>query len=356
MLTQENYNRYKKGNYSKDDFEALKKAMQDKKGRTQLDVFMREDWLELNNTDVKFEKDLQYILHKIHYIINDEKPEKYQLLRRLWYNYSRIAAVLLIAAIVTIIILYKNDKNSAILRNEIAYSEIHTPLGSRSKFHLPDGTTGWLNTGSVLKYQIPFKNNRHVLLNGEAFFDVVHDEKSPFTVEFSGMNVHVLGTSFNVMAFEDDAVSEVILVKGKVEITDKAGKFSTKLDFDQKFSLDKNQRSAQIENIDAQNYVAWKEGKLIFRNEPLPEVAKRLGRWYNVEFVIKDKELNDIRYRATFVDEQLSEILRLLSLSAPISYKIEDRIMNNDNEFLKKKVILTYNKNYKLLPMKKPET
>ena len=209
---------------------------------------------------------------------------------------------------------------------------------------MPDGSSGWLNSGSVLKFAQPFVNDRKLSLTGEAYFDVKHLDDSDFKVAFADLYVNVLGTKFNVMAYDDEDIAEVILEQGSIYILNEEEKLISNVEPNQKFTLNKRLKSASLEQVDASSYTSWKEGKLIFRNEPITNVVKRLGRWYNVDFVLADDQLLDISYRATFVNEQLEEVLKLLSFSAPIRYEIEDRKMNDDHEFIKRKVILRLDK------------
>ncbi len=107
--------------------------------------------------------------------------------------------------------MYRSDGNVT--------STIYAPFGARVSFSLPDGTTGMLNSGSKLSYSLPFKNNRQIKLEGEAWFEVRHDEEYPFEIRTGNSTLKVLGTSFNMSAYPDENYVEVVLQNGKVEFT-----------------------------------------------------------------------------------------------------------------------------------------
>ncbi len=336
------YKRFTTGKYSQKDYHVIKDSFF-KPNDQKLNSYLKEDWEDSQNKAVSEDKSLYHILYKIQNKIHNEQSEgKDSLMKKIWHSYSKIAAIFLIPillAIPTYIIIQNREKEAG-----ITYTEIHAPLGTRTKFELPDGSTGWLNSGSVLKFAQPFVNDRKLSLTGEAYFDVKHLDDSNFKVAFADLYVNVLGTKFNVMAYDDEDIAEVILEQGSIEILNDEEKLLSNVEPNQKFTLNKRLKSASIEKVDANSYVSWKDGKLIFRNEPITNVVKRLGRWYNVDFVLADDQLLDINFRATFVNEQLEEVLKLLSYSSPIRYEIEDRKMNDDHEFIKRKVILRLDK------------
>ncbi len=334
------YKRFTSGKYSQKDYLAIKDSINNPDHK--FNTYLKEDWDQsLQNKEE--DKNLYHILFKIQQEIHSESiGNRGSLLKNIWRSYSKLAAIFLIPlmlAIPTYLIITNQEKEAG-----ITYTEIHAPLGTRTKFELPDGSSGWLNSGSVLKFSQPFVNDRKLSLTGEAYFDVKHLDGSDFKVAFADLYVNVLGTKFNVMAYNDEDIAEVILEQGSIEILNEEEKLISNVEPNQKFTLNKRLKSASIEQIDANSYTSWKDGKLMFRNEPIINVVKRLGRWYNVDFVLADDQLLDINYRATFVNEQLEEVLKLLSYSTPIRYEIENRKMNDDHEFLKRKVILRLDK------------
>lgn len=217
-------------------------------------------------------------------------------------------------------------------------STIYAPLGARVSFNLPDGTTGMLNSGSHLSYSLPFTINRQVKLEGEAWLEVSRDENHPFEISTGNSTVKVLGTSFNMSAYPAENYVEVVLQQGKVEFQDNSG--------DEKVTMLPSERLVfQNGNIsksvtDPAKYSAWTEGKLVFRGDPMAEVARRIERWYNVKVILADKELEKYSFRATFLDDTLEEVLRCLSLTSPIRYNIAPRELMQDGTYKKEEVTI----------------
>jgi ferric-dicitrate binding protein FerR (iron transport regulator) len=147
-----------------------------------------------------------------------------------------------------------------------------------------------------------------------------------------------------VIANEDENTEEIILQTGKVDVSSKEGKQLAILSPNEKLILDIEKRVFGRNQVEASQYTSWKEGKLVFRNENMQQVARRLSRWYNAEVVIDDRMLDDYTFHATFIDEPLDEVLKLLSITTPISYQEEKRVSNDDGVFQKRRIILSINK------------
>ena len=282
-------------------------------------------------------KNLLPILNQIHQSNKRSQQSTLGQRNRFIQIYQKVASVALIPILLTgaLWMLLQISPSS-----KTAMAEIVAPAGARIQFELPDGSTGWLNNGGSLSYPVDFSSNRNVELKGEAMFDVKKNKRHPFRVNIPQFTVEVLGTKFNVSAYETDELAEVVLAEGSVKVIDQNSSPIGKLVPGQQLTYHKNDQKIKIEKVKVEEYLAWTEGKLMFRNEPLKNVAKRLGRWYNVDVVIEDKELEEYPYRATFEGEVLDETLKLFSLTAPIGYRVESRKTNPDGSITKKKVIL----------------
>jgi ferric-dicitrate binding protein FerR (iron transport regulator) len=228
----------------------------------------------------------------------------------------------------------------AYLKKE-TWVEIKAPAWTRVQFSLPDGTTGWLNSNSSVKYNGNFITNRQVTLSGEAFFDVFKDKGRPFRVSTNEINVEVLGTRFNIASYEDENNVEVVLEEGKLVFNDKEMNKSYTMNPNDLIVYDKKLMDFSTEVIQPQKYLSWTEGKLVFRNDPLDVIARRLERWYNIDVEVKGSFREDLRLRATFIDESLEEVLALLKRSLAVNYKIEKGSIKTDETYAKKKVIIT---------------
>ncbi|HUX57470.1 MAG TPA: FecR domain-containing protein, partial [Bacteroidales bacterium] len=219
--------------------------------------------------------------------------------------------------------------------------EIKAPAWTRAQFSLPDGTTGWLNSNSSVKYNGNFNADRQVTLTGEAFFDVFKDKKRPFIVNTNEVNVKVLGTRFNIASYKNENNVEVVLEEGKLVFNDKEMNKSYTMRPNDLVVYDKTLRDFSSEVVDPRKYLSWTEGKLEFRNDPIDVIARRLERWYDVDVEINGIISQQQRLRATFIDDSLEEVLYLLKRTLPIDYKIENRELKPDETYAKKKVIIT---------------
>lgn len=239
---------------------------------------------------------------------------------------------------------------------ESAYSEkkikpvpaaIVAQHGARTRILLPDGSTVWLNGGSKLEYSKRFaKDTREVYLKGEAFFDVVKNPKRPFIIHTAKMDVRVLGTRFNVKAYEDDATTETSLIRGSVEVFLK-NKPSEKylLKPNEKLVLQNNPLPSAEKNTEKQNirkspvveikeltYIngsekdvetSWTRNILSFEDESFLDVAHKMERWYDVNFEFKNKKWEKQYLRGSFENETLEQAMTALKFSNGFNYRIE---------------------------------
>ena len=262
----------------------------------------------------------------------------------IWFYWKRIAAVLLIPLIIGNLLYFIFSKSNNSSDQEPVYNELYAAFGTRSALKLSDGSSVWLNSGSSIKYPDRFiGNSRTVFLVGEAYFEVESNLTKPFIVETSSLKVKATGTKFNVSVYPSDDKAEVTLVSGKVDIsrTDAKGNVkNSKLDKNQLYSFNKADFTTSITNVDSYKYISWKDGKLVFRNEPLSDVVKEIGQIFNCDIEIKGEDIKNYSYRATFQDESLEEILKLLKISSPIDYTEVKRIPLPDGSFPRKKIII----------------
>lgn len=222
------------------------------------------------------------------------------------------------------------------------YAEVRSAAGTVIRYELPDQSVVWLNAGTTLRYPVSFrKENRQVELEGEAFFEVQADARHPFYVNTpSGLSVHVYGTAFNVNAYPDDNTLETVLEKGKVEIIVPTRQKTVKLLPGERLLYDKQNGEIIHEEVNVYEKTAWKEGKLIFRNAELDDIFKTLSRRFNVDIQYINHSGKPYRYRATFRDETLSQILDYLAKSAELKWHIEDSVQQADGTFSKSKIVV----------------
>ena len=263
--------------------------------------------------------------------------------------FSRVAAILILPLLAySVFVTVKMNSGSTTQNKELVWQTVKTPAGMQTDFLLPDGSHVWLNSGSVFKYPVSFASDvRQVELTGEAFFDVVKNPGHPFLVQAGKMNIAVKGTRFDVINYPGETLTELILESGSVNLF--SGKYSDHQSIanirpGQSASLENANNKLTISKVDIDKYTAWKEGKLIFKDDRMDEVVRKLNRWFNVDIILKSPELNEYVYTATYRDETLSQILELLTISAPIRYSISERERQTDNSYSKRKIVLTKRK------------
>jgi ferric-dicitrate binding protein FerR (iron transport regulator) len=289
------------------------------------------------------------ILDKIHHNIKIEEGtflNKNKSKVSFIHYLSRIAAVLFIPLLVASLLLLFQVES---FKSEKSWAEIHAPYGTRTDFHLPDGSTGHLNGGSTIIFPVRFTGKiRNIKLTGEAYFNVVSNHKRPFIVSTERIDVKATGTSFNVMAYPDEAITEVTLLNGKVEVLRKKENVIASMGVlkpDESLIYNAKSDSRKIQSGNSADKLSWVDGKLIFKYEPFDEVIRKLNRWYNVNIEIKDTLLESYIYYGAFQDETLDEVLKLLQYTAPIKYQDIERKRKQDGTFEKRGIEIYYSKN-----------
>lgn len=300
----------------------------------QMAKLWRETSLGVDPNEVDVEKALRSTLSKI------GRSSTQRVLRRAFDLWQRVAAVLVIPILAFSIyqFIQEPEKTLAVF-NSPAMIEVKAPYGSQTQITLPDQSKVWLNAGATLRYPQSFNSQeRNVELNGEAYFKVESNELSPFTVTTSSLKVRATGTAFNVNACGRDSIAWVALVEGKVQVTVPTSTEALVMDAGKKFAYNRKSTKTSYAADDMYKLCAWKDGIMVFRNDPLNAVFARLERHYNVKFKVKDRPIGGYIYRATFEEESLSEIIRLLELSTPISFKYLPREVGSDYAYSKQKI------------------
>lgn len=200
---------------------------------------------------------------------------------------------------------------------------MHTSIGEMKEIILPDSSRVWLNAMSTLRYPQQFSGDkREVSLEGEAFFDIGKDEQRQFVVHAGNTSTAVLGTAFNIAAYEPDADIIVSVMRGKVQVAD-AALTSGILTPGHQIHYKPATKEMLQETIAITDKASWVEGKLVFDEMPMAQITAALARWYHVTFEFDNEQLKYCRYTATF-DKAMSlpELLDLFSQINNITYKI----------------------------------
>ncbi len=214
----------------------------------------------------------------------------------------------------------KNQK----LSSASTINTLSTPVGGQYQLRLEDSTEVWLNAASSISFPTAFSDKeRSVEVTGEVYFEVKRDPSKPFKVNFNGNTITVLGTHFNVMAYEDEDLNRVTLLEGSVNLSNASSQ--SKLIPGQQAVV--NRRTSAIENrkVNVEEAVAWKKGFFFFENENIESIMRKLARWYNTttdyKGDMKGKEFSGTVSRF----ENISEVLDLLEETGSIHYKINAR-------------------------------
>ncbi len=308
-------------------------------GRTtkaEVDQFVHEDWQSFQEVSSETPKDLSGVLAKVHHQINQWNFARNQSFQyRLYRYYSAVAAVLLIPLIILAVMKWEPREEGAPAKG---FLTLQAPKNSRINYVLPDSSQVSLRAGGTLTIPVNFADNRQLKLTGEAFFDVTKDARHPFVVTLPSGQVEVLGTRF-IAASQDENHLEVVLEEGQVK--------ATVPNYADAFLLIPNQRlevingKAQLENVEAITYSSWKDGKLIFKDEPFPRIVERLEEWYGIHIELSSDQLNHYSFRGVFVDESLEEVLRMMAFTLPIKYKIVERKSLPDGSYSPRRVVIS---------------
>lgn len=329
----EKIDRYIEGTADDSEREFVESLLNEGESNLYLRKCLEKDWNSLIDHESSVVIDLNPLLDRIHHkIIKNETVKKNKPLKKLIQVYMKVAAMLLIPLMVAGGLVYTYlTKSIRAFNEENVAMQIYAPMGSRVSFNLPDGTTGMLNSGSRLDYSVPFTTHRIVKIEGEAWFEVYRDEEHPFEITTGSSVVKVMGTSFNISAYPAEKYIEVVLNSGRVEYHSGISEEKVILMPSERLVCYGGKTSKSV--VDPDKYSAWTEGKLVFRGDLMAEVARRIERWYNVRVIIADKELEKYSFRATFQDDSLEEVLKLLAMTSPIRYKITPRKLMTDGTF-----------------------
>lgn len=202
---------------------------------------------------------------------------------------------------------------------------LEVPKGGEFNVTLADGTRVWLNAGSKLTYPVAFVGNeRRVILWGEGYFEVKKDDTKPFRVEVNGMQVTVLGTSFNLKSFPSDERTTATLLSGKVEV--KTLSESVILEPNQQADLIVGENKLEVREVDAEAYRAWTKGQFVFRRERLESILDDVARWYNVTVFYEQSRAKDILFSGTMERySDIAETLRMLEKTGKVSFTVGEQ-------------------------------
>lgn len=247
--------------------------------------------------------------------IEESRPEKKQTrtLKPVWIEFLKVAAVILITFLGTKAFFdWKEDP--------VKMQTVIVPAGQRAELLLADGTKVWLNSRSKLKFPDRFqKDARNVELDGEGYFEVTHKEEAPFTVHTSRYDVKVLGTEFNVKAYNSKNQFEASLLKGSIEVSNMNKSQVVRLRPDERVISDGSQLIRSV--ILDKNYFRWKEGLLCLDDESIGSLIEKLELYYDVNIVVQKPSLMKYHYSGKFrISDGVEHVLKVLQLKHKFTY------------------------------------
>lgn len=198
-----------------------------------------------------------------------------------------------------------------------------SPKGNTSKVTLADGSTIWLNSSSSASVLVHGDKKIEVELEGEAFFDVPHNESREFLVKIGKYRIRDLGTQFNVIYEPQNNILSMALFEGAIEFQDGENVVADDLLPGTMLSLNLQTDQIEVSGADINFITAWKEGKFVFANKMLGQISKELERWYDVRFVFKDEKIKEELFSGVISRRtSMEELLKVLTLSANLNYTI----------------------------------
>lgn len=320
--------RYLMGNASTGEIEELRHWIESDEQHKRYFQRQQDIWAVLNPTvdinDIDAENAELKVLRKA-----GIASSRLAIFKKLLGYWSRIAAVVILPLLAVVgYLIYR-----PLEERDIADATISTSFGCLSRTVLPDGTTVWLNANSSLQYDPMMDDNvRNVILHGEAYFDVKADAKHPFNVKTPYMTVTATGTEFNVNAYDSSA--SVTLVDGKVSVEVESKTMT--LNPGEHMAV-ADGRPTISNHINTEKYCCWRNGTLIFEDEPLFNICNRLQQIYDVEFDIAP-ELKERTFRMILNGENISEVVRFFELAAPVTCEFENLKSPDDTTKFKSRI------------------
>lgn len=323
-LLQANYK-----NLTQQEKQKLFLLLNSEKGNNEIETQLNTEWEQFT-----FDKELSVGSARMLYEIRKriEKRKSFPNFRNTFFQYfPYTAAVLLIGIAIVGLQFYTIKPRQG---NDVGvYYEYQALTRKPKKVDLPDGSKILLFPGSslVIPENFELAENRNAKLDGEAFFEIAPDTVHPFVLDMGGIGLEVVGTSFNISNYSDDTHINVALKTGKVKLFQ--GRWNTnseKIPLEPGYlaSYVRGEDGFKIEKTDLRQYTSWIDGVLIFRDNPMKDVFRKLERWYDVDIEVLDPSINEFLYTATIKNESLDQILKLIEYTSPVKCEIE-RTRNN---------------------------
>ena len=324
MLRNELIEKFYRGECTEEEIQVLLEAFGNpQKGERTVEAL----WEEFSSTTIAPDRQSEQMFAALQQKIRArEMPRS----RHRWpqSQWLRVAAILVLAFSLSLLVSRENT-HSLLLSSSVNYITQKNPAGQKSHIRLPDGTQVHLNAESSITYPEVFTDStRSVCLIGEAFFEVTENPEKPFIVSASGVDTRALGTSFNVKAYAQDFNLNVVLVSGKVSVTQtnmpsKQGKI---LQPGEEAIVDTKTYEMRKQPAELHRALAWKNNILLFQQATASQVFTELERWYGVKFVhppLHTAALDSWRFTGEFENASLENVLMSISYVKSFKYTID---------------------------------
>lgn len=315
--------KFRSGDITPAEFQDLRTHM-DTISDVELKHLLEAEWEEFEDHSPLSEEKMKTLYEGLHIRSEEVKPRF--TLKRYWMQIAASLLLLIAGSLTVLTFMQRNEINALAEQNVVIRSGDY----GKSLVTLPDGTIVHLNAKSSLTYSQDFgRNDRKVALSGEGFFEVKKDTEKKFTVGTGYMDIAVLGTKFNVYAYETKDIVEMSLVEGSVDVTTSRPPYqSIRVKPNEKVVYNKRTGNLLHERTSNKMETAWINKELVFRSERLEDVFRCLSRKFAVTFSVDDEALLNDVYTGTFDDENVESIMRVLKFHYNFKYTNEDGVIS----------------------------
>uniref|UniRef100_UPI003217DC60 FecR family protein n=1 Tax=uncultured Draconibacterium sp. TaxID=1573823 RepID=UPI003217DC60 len=283
-------------------------------------------WLRssLQQTSIDVNSEFEVIWRKIKY----RKKESSSTVGQIIFRYAAVVILLLTLGGIFGYFIAKNSFNPSGLGSQ----KYTATRGSVSIVEFSDGTKVWLNSESILTYHEDRESKQRLAkLTGEAYFEVVHRDDSPFIVTAGNLLIHDLGTTFNIKAYPEDKYIETSLVEGKVDILTQTGKNIIALNPGESAMYFSDENRLELRTTTDNVLSAWRDGKFVIRDQCLEDIFKELSRWYGIEFHFENDKLRKYRFTGNIKKTTtVLHVLKVLKATTYINYRIIENVDKPD--------------------------
>ena len=205
----------------------------------------------------------------------------------------------------------------------VTYNTLSTPRGGQYSITLSDGTKVWLNSSSSLRFPTAFTTSqRKVELTGEGYFEVAKNPARPFKVQVNEMEVQVLGTHFNIMAYQDEAMTKTTLLEGSVRIN--KNNTSTLLKPGQQIKIKQGENAGKVEEANIEEAIAWKNGMFYFNGATIEVIMRQLERWYDID-VVYEGAVSEHFNGVISKNVGIAKVFEMLELTGAVHFRIQGK-------------------------------